>query len=189
MITPLQVNQMHRLRYSVDLHMRIHNTMRILRLNRIFCAALTLVVTGCSYIPENYVPSFVKPYKFDIQQGNFITQQDVAKLQVGMSKEQVRFILGTPLLNDAFHSNRWDYVYRLKKADGQVTQARYTVIFDNERVARHGGENLPASATDGLSPDSNARVPSKPLPAEKPAADIKESESAVGGSDRAPVLK
>ena len=163
--------------------------MRILRLNLILCSAMALGVSACSIIPDNYVPSFVKPYKFDIQQGNFITQQDVAKLQVGMTKEQVRFILGTPLLNDAFHANRWDYVYRLMRAGGQTTQSRYTVIFENERVARHGGENLPASPTDLLGPDSTTKVPTEPLPSEKPADDIKDSESAVGGTERAPVLK
>lgn len=140
-------------------------------------------------MPNNYVPSFVKPYKVDIQQGNFITQQDVAKLQAGMTKEQVRFILGTPLLNDAFHANRWDYVYRLLRADGQINQSRYTVIFENERVARHGGENLPASGTDLIGPDGSAKIPTEPLPSEKPANDIKEAESPVGGTDNAPVLK
>lgn len=163
--------------------------MRILRLNLILCSALIFGLSACSIIPDNYVPSFVKPYKFDIQQGNFVTQQDVAKLQTGMSKEQVRFILGTPLLNDAFHANRWDYVYRLLRADGQTTQSRYTVIFENERLARHGGENLPANPTDLMGPDSNSKVPKAPAPAENPAQDIKESESAVGGTDRAPVLK
>lgn len=163
--------------------------MRILRLNLILCSALSLGVSACSVIPDNYVPSFVKPYKFDIQQGNFITQQDVAKLQVGMTKEQVRFIMGTPLLNDAFHSNRWDYVYRLLRADGETTQSRYTVIFENNVVARHGGENLPADPTDELVPNAATRVPTGPLPSEKPAEDIKDAESPVGGSDRAPVLK
>lgn len=163
--------------------------MRILRLNLIFCSALTLWTSGCSLIPDNYVPSVIKPYRFDIQQGNFITQEDVAKLKIGMNKEQVRFILGTPLLNDAFHADRWDYVYRLLKADGQTSQSRYTVIFQNGAVSRHGGENLPATATDLIGPDSATKTPTKPLPAEKPADDIKESKSAVGGSDRAPVLK
>jgi outer membrane protein assembly factor BamE len=163
--------------------------MRILRLNLIFCSVLALGVSACSIIPDNYVPSFVKPYKFDIQQGNFVTQQDVAKLQVGMTKEQVRFILGTPLLNDAFHSNRWDYVYRLLRANGETTQSRYTVIFENNVVARHGGENLPANPTDVLGPDAAEKVPTEPLPSEKPADDIKDSESPVGGSERAPVLK
>lgn len=163
--------------------------MRILRLNLIFCSVLALAVSACSIIPDNYVPSFVKPYKFDIQQGNFVTQQDVARLKVGMSKDQVRFILGTPLLNDAFHTDRWDYVYRLLKADGKVVQSRYTVVFENGAMAQHGGENLPATPTDA--PGSNASTPIEiePLPSEKPADDIKESESAVGGSDRAPVLK
>lgn len=152
-------------------------------------ALLPLALSACSYIPQNYVPSFVKPYKFDIQQGNFITQQDVARLQIGMSKEQVRFILGTPLLNDPFHANRWDYVYRLLKADGQTSQARYTVLFENDKLVRHGGENLPANPGDIAGPDSSSKVPSGPLPSEKPAKDIQESESAVGGTDRAPVLK
>ncbi|HEX4856570.1 MAG TPA: outer membrane protein assembly factor BamE [Limnobacter sp.] len=163
--------------------------MRILRLNWFSCAAVSLALTGCSYLPQNYVPSFVKPYRFDIQQGNFITQQDVSKLQVGMSKEQVRFILGTPLLNDAFHGNRWDYVYRLSKADGQVTQARYTVIFENERLARHGGENLPANATDLQGVEGNPKMPSGPLSSEKPAADIQKSESPASSNERSPELK
>jgi len=163
--------------------------MRILRLNLIFCSALSLWLTGCSLIPDNYVPSVVKPYRFDIQQGNFVTEEDVAKLKIGMNKEQVRFILGTPLLNDPFHADRWDYVYRLLRADGQVSQSRYTVIFQNGAVSRHGGENLPATATDLVGPDSAKKTPTRPLPAERPADDIKESESAVGGTDRAPVLK
>lgn len=163
--------------------------MRILRPNLIFCSALALMASGCSFLPENYVPSFVKPYKFDIQQGNFITQQDVAKLQVGMTREQVRFIMGTPLLNDAFHTNRWDYVYRLLRADGQISQSRYTVIFENDIVARHGGENLPANPTDILGPDVTTPLSTEPLPSENPAEDIKDAESPVGGTDRAPVLK
>jgi outer membrane protein assembly factor BamE len=161
--------------------------MRISRLNLIFCAALSVGISGCA-LPTDYVPSFVKPYKFDIQQGNFVTEQDVAKLKVGMNKDQVRFILGTPLLNDPFHSNRWDYVYRLQKANGQVAQSRYTVIFENNTLARHGGENLPTSPTDLLGPEAPTTVRKEPLPAENPAEDIKESES-VSGSDRAPILK
>lgn len=164
--------------------------MRILRPNWIFCSVLAFGASACSILPDNYVPSFVKPYKFDIQQGNFVTQQDVARLKVGMSKDQVRFILGTPLLNDAFHTDRWDYVYRLLKADGQVVQSRYTVVFENGALAQHGGENLPATPIDAPgSKNSFIPVEIEPLPAEKPADDIRESESAVGGSDRAPVLK
>jgi outer membrane protein assembly factor BamE len=70
------------------------------------------------------VPPFIKPYKFDIQQGNFVTKEDTAKLKIGMGKDEVRFIMGTPLLNDAFHADRWDYVFRLLKGDGTVIDSR-----------------------------------------------------------------
>ncbi|HEX4842581.1 MAG TPA: outer membrane protein assembly factor BamE [Limnobacter sp.] len=170
--------------------MRFSQPMRILRLNLMLCATLSVGLGACSSTPglSGYVPSFVKPYRFDIQQGNFVTEQEVSRLRVGMNKDQVRFIMGTPLLNDAFHENRWDYVYRLAKADGNIAQSRYTVVFENGLVARHGGENLPKNPTDLLGPDANTPVPKGPLPAERPAEDIKESET-VSGSERAPVLK
>ncbi|NJM31788.1 MAG: outer membrane protein assembly factor BamE [Limnobacter sp.] len=117
--------------------------------------ALTGLLCACSSAPKsepgildkaaNYVPSFVKPYKFEIQQGNFISQDEVSRLQAGMSKEQVRFILGTPLLTDAFHENRWDYVFRVLKPNGEVVQSRYSVVFENEQLTQFGGENIPAS--------------------------------------------
>ncbi|WP_370262485.1 outer membrane protein assembly factor BamE [Limnobacter sp.] len=164
--------------------------MRILRLNLMLCATLSVGLAACSTSPglSTYVPSFVKPYRFDIQQGNFVTEQEVQRLRVGMTKDQVRFIMGTPLLNSPFHENRWDYLYRLQRANGEVVQSRYTVIFDNGLVARHGGENLPQNPTDLLGPAASTTVPKGPLPAERPAADIKESET-VSGSERAPVLK
>lgn len=148
----------------------------------LFFAAFGLMLAGCSSMSglSNYVPGFVKPFRVDIQQGNFVTAQDVDRLQIGMSKDQVRFILGTPLLNSPFHADRWDYVYRLTRADGQFSQARYTVIFENGALARHGGENLPADSTDFLAPGD--QPPPRPQ-AEKPA------EPQVTGTETAPVLK
>ncbi|HEX4878437.1 MAG TPA: outer membrane protein assembly factor BamE [Limnobacter sp.] len=164
--------------------------MRILRLNLMLCATLSVGLAACSSTSglSSYVPSFVKPYRFDIQQGNFVTEQEVSRLRVGMNKDQVRFIMGTPLLNDAFHENRWDYVYRLTRASGGVSQSRYTVIFENGLVVRHGGENLPKNPADLLGPNANTTAPKKQLPSEKPAANIQEPET-VSGSERAPVLK
>ena len=60
-------------------------------------------------------------YRPDTQQGNFISKEQVAHLQVGMTPAQVRFLLGTPLLNDVFHAERWDYPFLLKRGDGTVT--------------------------------------------------------------------
>ncbi len=83
-------------------------------------------------------------YRPDIQQGNFISREMVAQLKTGMTKEQVTFLLGTPLLIDVFHTERWDYPFRLKKGDGQVTTSSVTVIFENDRVAKFEGGDLPS---------------------------------------------
>lgn len=83
-------------------------------------------------------------YRPDIQQGNFISREMVAQLKTGMTKEQVRFLLGTPLLIDVFHAERWDYPFTLKKGDGQITTSKVTVFFENERVAKFEGGDLPS---------------------------------------------
>lgn len=75
-------------------------------------------------------------YRLDIQQGNAINAEAVDKLREGMSPSQVRFIMGTPLLNDAFHEQRWDYLYWFKPSDGKVQEKRVTVFFQNGQVAR-----------------------------------------------------
>jgi outer membrane protein assembly factor BamE len=91
-------------------------------------------------------PAFIQPYRIDIQQGNFVTQEMVSQLQPGMSKEQVRFILGTPLLNDVFHPERWDYVYYLERRGQAREHRRLAVFFQDGKLARLDGDVLPASA-------------------------------------------
>lgn len=83
------------------------------------------------------------PYRVDVQQGNFISQEMVNQLKEGMTREQVIFVLGTPLLTDVFHANRWDYVFRLQKRSGAVISSRVTVFFDNNRLSRVDGGALP----------------------------------------------
>jgi outer membrane protein assembly factor BamE len=83
------------------------------------------------------------PYRPDIQQGNFISQEMLAQLKVGQTREQVKFILGTPLLTDIFHANRWDYPFYLARGDGELTQARVTVYFKDDKVEKFDGGNLP----------------------------------------------
>lgn len=83
------------------------------------------------------------PYRPDVQQGNFVSREMLAQLKEGMTPEQVQFALGTPLLRDIFHANRWDYLFRLQKRDGEVTTSRVTVFFDNKRMVRYEGGNLP----------------------------------------------
>lgn len=121
-------------------------------MKRTICLALpslaVLVLAGCSSTPE--LTSYLTPYRIDIRQGNFVSQEMVAQLKLGQSKDQVRFILGTPLVMDLFHADRWDYVYRFQPGRGEAQQRRMTVYFTDGKLARIDGDvvaNQPAIAT------------------------------------------
>ncbi|MBZ0090894.1 MAG: outer membrane protein assembly factor BamE [Sulfuricellaceae bacterium] len=86
----------------------------------------------------------LQPYKIDVQQGNVVTQDMVSKLKAGMTKSQVRYVLGTPLLMDIFHANRWDYVYRYVKAGRLTEERRLTLFFDGDKLQRVTGDVVPA---------------------------------------------
>ncbi len=84
-------------------------------------------------------------YKINVRQGNLVTQEMIDQLRPGMDKRQVTFILGTPLLVDPFHKNRWDYFYDLKLAGKQNTKERVTVIFDDDRLISLKGDFKPSN--------------------------------------------
>ena len=101
-------------------------------------------VAACSYRPTISVPNAIKPYKSEVVQGNFVSSEQVAALRAGMSRAQVSNILGTPLLNDVFHANRWDYVFTIER-DGIVSKAlRLTVHFNGEQLTRWEGDVMPS---------------------------------------------
>jgi len=75
-------------------------------------------------------------YKMDIRQGNYVTADMRDKLKVGLSKQQVKSVLGTPMINDVFHANRWDYVYLLEHEGKLVEQHRLTLFFEGDNLAR-----------------------------------------------------
>lgn len=79
-------------------------------------------------------------YKIDIQQGNLITQNMVAQLQPGMDKDKVRLIMGTPLLEDTFHADRWDYIYSLQQGGAKREQRRIALYFEGDKLARIKGD-------------------------------------------------
>jgi len=140
---------------------------------------VALLVAGCNII---------SPYKIDIQQGNFVTQDMIARLQLGMTRSQVRFALGTPLMVDPFHNDRWDYVYRYMKAGTLTEQRRLKVHFSNDRLARVEGDGVPAALSSApaekssvsavpaekpavpAEPDGKPTIPAAPAPADQPAA-------------------
>ncbi len=96
----------------------------------------------------------IGPHRIDVQQGNALDQESVAKLKPGLSRSQVRFLLGTPLLVDPFHNNRWDYVYTYYKGGKLAEQKRITLFFDNDILQRIEGD-VPATepvAAQALAP-------------------------------------
>lgn len=87
---------------------------------------------------------FFSPYRITVQQGNFISHETVAQIKTGMTREQVRFLAGTPLLNDIFHADRWDYPFRLQKGSGETTTSRIAVFFKENKVERIESGELPS---------------------------------------------
>lgn len=83
------------------------------------------------------------PYIAPVQQGNWITQEQIALLQPGMTREQVRFALGSPTLTSALHADRWDYPYYFKPGNGQAEDRQFTVWFDGNRLTRWDGDTQP----------------------------------------------
>lgn len=120
----------------------------------------------------------LSPHKIDVQQGNYVTQEMVAKLKPGMSRSQVRFVLGTPLITDVFHESRWDYVYRLEKAGKLVEQRKLTVVFEGDRLLRLDGDVIPvATAMEQQAESQQPQQQSEQTP-DKPSAEVPVSADA-----------
>jgi outer membrane protein assembly factor BamE len=100
---------------------------------------LVLGVAACS------PPDWLTPYRIEIHQGNYVTQEMVAKLRPGMTRSQVRFALGTPLLTDPFHEDRWDYIYVLEQNEKIVQRRVLTVIFVEDKLQRVEGDVVAAA--------------------------------------------
>lgn len=102
-------------------------------------------------------------YRMPVQQGNFLDPKQVAQLQNGMTRSQVRFLLGTPMLPDAFDNDRWDYVYFLKTGRrGNLDERRLTVWFEDDKVARFENIGTPAP------PAADATAATAPAPSPAP---------------------
>ena len=101
-----------------------------------------LLIAGCKQMPQVTVPTLpgLTTHKIDIQQGNVITQEMLDKLQPGMTRTQVRFVLGTPLLVDVFRTDRWDYFYSMKKRGELLEQRQLKVFFDGDKMVRYEGD-------------------------------------------------
>ena len=97
----------------------------------LLCAAL--LATACSERPLGV-------YRIDIQQGNVLSEEMLARLSPGMEKRKVRFVLGTPMLIDTFNQDRWDYIFTYSRGGGKTEQRQITLYFEDERLLRIEGD-------------------------------------------------
>jgi outer membrane protein assembly factor BamE len=105
------------------------------------------LLTGC----------FLKPHKIDVQQGNFLDQEAISKLKPGMSRSQVRFLLGTPLITDPFHPERWDYMYIDRKGGKLKEEKHLTLFFDGDKLLRATTDLASPNASDSTKSAASAR--------------------------------
>lgn len=132
---------------------------------RYFLICLFALLTACG----SSAPS-VKPFKMDIQQGNVVTSKMLLQLRPGMTKSQVRFIMGSPLIVDSFHKDRWDYFYQLRQAGKIVEQRRVILDFDKELLTKVRGDVVPegtAGAATGNESSVAKTITIEPKPKEQ----------------------
>lgn len=99
------------------------------------------VLAGCTTL------KFPGVHRVEVQQGNIINQDMIDQLRPGLTRSQVRYIMGTPMISDSFHQNRWDYFYSIRKQDGTELREQVTIYFDdNDQLTHMTGDYLPAGA-------------------------------------------
>ena len=156
--------------------------LRAARFGLSLIAGVGLAACSAFNSASNSVVGIVTPYKVSVQQGNFVSKEQVAALRPGMTREQVREVLGTPLLTDMFHADRWDYVFTLKRQGVAPQTRKLTVFFKDGVLESFKGDDMPteaefvASLSSGYkpgklptlqaSPESLKKFPPPPPPAE-----------------------
>ena len=118
-------------------------------LSRLLRPALAIAAlaagAGCSSVSaDGSLLGFITPYRMEVVQGNVVTKEMVAQLRPGLSREQVRNLLGSPLLTDVFHGDRWDYAFTIRRQGAAPQQRRVTVFFDGDRVSRFDAGEAPS---------------------------------------------
>lgn len=111
-----------------------------------FALALAGSLAACSSInnASHKVVDAITPYRVEVVQGNFVSKEQVQALQPGMSREQVRSILGSPLVTSVFHADRWDYVFTIKRRGVDIENKKLTVYFSGFALERVEGDEMPS---------------------------------------------
>jgi outer membrane protein assembly factor BamE len=118
--------------------------MRLAPTGAVLLAALTLAACAASADPDRRFAGVITPYRMEVVQGNVVTQEMAAQLRAGLTRDQVRGLLGSPLLADIFHADRWDYVFTIRR-QGTAPQRRHvTVLFSGDKVSSFEAPQLPS---------------------------------------------
>ncbi|MFC5496397.1 outer membrane protein assembly factor BamE [Caenimonas terrae] len=115
---------------------------------RIFLVAACAALSACSAIDgaTMRVAKSITPYQVEVVQGNFVSREQVEALRPGMTRQQVREVLGTPLLASVFHADRWDYVFTLKRKGVDPQSRHLTVFFKDNAMDRYEGDPMPSES-------------------------------------------
>ena len=118
------------------------------------------LLTGCGTVDSasNRLASAITPYKIEIVQGNFVSKEQVAALEKGMSRIQVKEVLGTPLIANLFRSDRWDYVFTIKRPGVEPQSRRLSLYFENDLLVRFEGDEMPTEAEFVATLDTRTKI-------------------------------
>ena len=144
------------------------------RLGLVFLAGVSAAaLVGCSSLngASTRIASLVNPYRVDVVQGNFVSREQVEALQPGMSRQQVREILGTPLVTSLFHADRWEYVFTFKRPGEEPQTRKLTVFFKENMLDRVEGDEMPSEA-EFVASLSSRRAQAKVPPLEATEAQL-----------------
>ena len=177
---------------ATDRTMPVKHLHSIILIKRPSLAVLTCLVVvglaGCSSFNTSAVNpvNWITPYKVDVIQGNFISKEQVEMLKAGMSRAQVKDVLGTPLVASLFHEDRWDYVFTLKRQGIEPQSFKYAVFFKGDQLERFEGDTMPSNAAFIASLANSRKIGKIPVleateeqlkKAEKPSASAASSSS------------
>ncbi len=123
------------------------------------CVISSVALIACSPV-LNHLPGV---YSLDIQQGNIIDQAMIDQLRPGMSKRQVLYIMGSPMLVDALHQSRWDYLYTEKSPDGEKTRKRITLLFNKDDLIGLQGDLKPNAVPVVKTGETTVEIPKRDL--------------------------
>jgi outer membrane protein assembly factor BamE len=140
-----------------------------------FALAACAAAAGCSSLDNasHRIAGLVTPYRPEVVQGNFVSKEQVEAVKPGMTRQQVRDILGTPLVTSVFHGNRWDYIFTLRRQGVDPQERKLTLYFKGDALERSEGDEMPSEA-DFVATLDNKRQGAKVPPLEASEETLKQ---------------